>query len=76
MEMLREKFQEELRRKLQLNSDKVFYKLNDKYITYGELLERSSLLSDYLKNDCSPVVLYGHKSIEMVISIIGCILAG
>lgn len=76
MEKLREKFQEELRRKLQLNSDKVFYKLNDKYITYGELLERSSLLSDYLKNDCSPVVLYGHKSIEMVISIIGCILAG
>lgn len=76
MEKLREKFQEELRRKLQLNSNKIFYKINDEVITYGELLERASLLCDYLKSDCSTVVLYGHKSIDMIVSIIGCILAG
>lgn len=76
MEKFREKFQEELKRKLNSYSNKVFYTVNDEVITYKELYERALSLSEYLKNDSSPVVLYGHKSINMIVSIIGCILAG
>ena len=76
MEKYREKFQEELRKKLNSYGNKVFYTINDEVITYKDLYERALSLSLYLQNDSCPVIVYGHKSIEMIISIIGCILAG
>lgn len=69
-------FQEEVREILNKYSDRTFYVINDVSITYGELLKKAESLAKYLRNDSSPVIVYGHKSIEMVISFIGCILAG
>mgnify|MGYP003303029451 CR=1 FL=1 len=69
------KFQEKLRNVLKKYSDRVFYVLNDESITYGELLEKADNLSKYLGNDNSPVLVYGHKNIDMIISFIGCVLA-
>ena len=69
------KFQEKLRNVLKKYSDRVFYVLNDESITYGELLEKADNLSKYLRNDNSPVLVYGHKNIDMIISFIGCVLA-
>ena len=69
------KFQEKLRDVLDKYRDKTFYVLNNESITYGELLEKSENLSKFLRSDSSPVIVYGHKNIDMVISFIGCILA-
>lgn len=74
--MCKEKFQKRLRDVLNKYRDRLFYVLNDKKITYGELLDNASYLSGYLNNNDGPVIVYGHKNIEMVISFIGCILAG
>ena len=76
MEKYREKFQKELRKKLSSYGDEYFYIINDEVITYKDLYERALSLSLYLQNDSCPVIVYGHKSIEMIVSIIGCILAG
>jgi len=76
MVKVREKFQEEIRKILNKYRDRVFYIVNDNSITYGELLEKSEKLASFLRNENSPVIVYGHKNIEMIISFIGCILAG
>lgn len=76
MEKFREKFQKELRKKLSSYGDEYFYIINDEVITYKDLYERALSLSLYLQNDSCPVFVYGHKSIEMIVSIVGCILAG
>ena len=74
--MYKEKFKEIIRNVLNKYHDRVFYILNEEFITYGELLKRADRLSLYLRGDDSPVIVYGHKSIDMVVSFIGCILAG
>lgn len=74
--MCKEKFQREVIKVLKKYSDRIFYILNDRSITYGELLRRAESLAAFLRNDIGPVIVYGHKDIEMVISFIGCILAG
>lgn len=73
--MYDEIFRNLLLEKLEKYSDRVFYVINNNFITYGQLLEKAEKLEKYLKNDNSPVMVYGHKNIEMVISFIGCILA-
>ena len=58
------------------NEEKVAYKINSDEITYGELLVKSSKLAKSLKcQGISPVIVYGHKSTDMVISIIACLIA-
>ena len=57
-------------------SDRVFYKVNSESITYSLLWKKACLYADYLRRQGSrPVIIYGDKEIEMVISIISCILA-
>lgn len=48
-------------------------------ITYGELWDRSNAVLKYLDsiNDLTtPILIYGHKNIDMFICILGCIKAG
>ena len=57
-------------------SDRIFYKVSNEKITYSLLWKKACLYAEYLKRQGSgPVILYGDKELEMVISIISCILA-
>jgi len=57
-------------------SNKIAYIINDESITYGELWsaasEKAALLN---KQGNSPVIIYGHKDINMIISILACLIA-
>ncbi len=49
-------------------------------LSYSELRQRSDALASYLiatyGDDRSPVIVYGHKQHEMLISFLGCVKAG
>ena len=58
------------------NPNKIAYKVNDKFITYKELWDSSCYYAELLKKQgTSPVIIYGHKDIDVIISILSCILA-
>lgn len=58
------------------NPYKIAYKIDDEKITYKELYSKSLYYSNLLKREGNkPVILYGHKEINMIIGIISCILA-
>ena len=58
------------------NPNKIAYSVDDKSITYKELWERSLDYSKYLvKQGTSPVIIYGGKEVEVIISILACIHA-
>ena len=66
-----------LKEVLEKNQNKCFYKVNNESITYKDLFDKALFYSDLLKRQGdSPVIIYGHKEINVVISIISCILAG
>ena len=60
--------------------NKVAHKSGGQTLTYKELFHQSNKLAGYLSrtlsDDNSPVVLLGHKQIEMTIGFIACIKAG
>ena len=61
---------------LKNGKDKILYKINDEIITYEEAYNKILILKNNLqKQDNSPVILYGHKSINQFISILSCIVA-
>lgn len=67
---------EKLKKIVQANRDRVAYKINNDTISYNKLWERANSLANVLVNQgVSPVILYGHKSLNMVISIIACLIA-
>lgn len=54
----------------------IAYIINDDSITYGELWRKAVLLSRALSNQGKkPVIIYGHKSVDMIVSIIACLIA-
>lgn len=58
------------------NKFKIAYKVSNECITYQELWDRANELALSLKREgISPVLIYGHKSIDMFISIIACLIA-
>lgn len=58
------------------NPDVVAYSIDGNKITYKELYERISIYGEYLKREGnSKVIVYGHKEIDMFISILSCIYA-
>lgn len=58
------------------NKSKIAYKVNNDSITYYELWNKSNELAKSLKAEgTSPILIYGHKSINMFISIIACLIA-
>lgn len=56
---------------------RLLYKINNDTITYRECHERVKMLSDNLKKQGnSPVIIYGDKSINTVVSILACVVSG
>lgn len=50
-----------------------YYQIDDNQIYYKDILQKAKNLSNYLNT--SPVVIYGHKEIDMIISIVSCIMS-
>ncbi len=58
------------------NPNKKAYVVNNESITYNNLWNDANKYSDLLKRQgTSPIIIYGHKEINMIISILSCILA-
>jgi len=61
---------------LKNGNNNLFYKINDEDITYKECYEKVLELSNNLKKQGnSPVIIYGDKSINTVISILSCVVS-
>src|SRR5690349_8145814 len=63
-----------------IHPERVAHKSSGRTLTYRDLSVQSNKLADHLSralpSDGSPVVLLGHKEIEMTAAFIGCIKAG
>lgn len=58
------------------NENKIAYSENKTCITYKELWDKSNKLASSLKREgTSPVLIYGDKSTNMLISIVACLIA-
>jgi D-alanine--poly(phosphoribitol) ligase subunit 1 len=61
-------------------SDSIVHIYRDGIMKYSELLQKSDALASYLIEhygwDKAPIVAYGHKQHEMIISFLGCVKAG
>ncbi len=67
---------DKIRKIVNKNKVKIAYKINDKYITYNDLWNISSKYAELLKKQgTSPVIIYSHKDINTIISILSCIIA-
>ena len=61
---------------LQEGKDKIFYKIDNDVITYNECYQKVLELSNNLKKQgTSPIIIYGDKDIDTVISILSSIVA-
>ncbi len=61
----------------QNQKNKVAYKINDFELSYDELVEKAKHYGELLKKQgTSPIILYGHKEIDMFVSIFACIYSG
>lgn len=57
--------------------NKIAYSINGETITFGELWEKAVFYGELLKKQgTGPVMVYGHKSINMFVSLFACIHAG
>lgn len=58
------------------NASVIAYQTKRERITYQELWDKARILADSLKREgILPVIVYGHKSVNMVVSILACLLA-
>ncbi|MBR4672606.1 MAG: AMP-binding protein [Bacilli bacterium] len=57
------------------DSDNNCYVNEENKITYKELIRKAREYASYLKDGNTPVIIYGHKSVDMLVSIISCVLA-
>ncbi len=58
------------------NPNSVAYKNSDESITYGQLWKRAFYYAQFLKKQgSSPVIIYGHKNVSVIISILACLIA-
>lgn len=65
-----------IKRVVEQNPNKIAYKVNNKCITYKELWESAYNYAELLKRQGTfPVIIYGHKNINVIISILACIIA-
>ena len=56
--------------------DKIAYRINNQEISFKNLWNEALENSAYLKKQGNkPVIIYGHKSVDMIISILACLLA-
>jgi len=62
--------------RIHCNSESIAYINGDSFITYKKLWEEASKLAIYVSNQgTSPVIVYGHKSINMLVSFLACLIA-
>lgn len=55
---------------------KIAYQVKDERITFGELWELANIYADLLiRQGTSPVIIYGHKEIYVIVTILACIIA-
>lgn len=67
---------EKIQKVVEKNPNKIAYKVNNETITYQELWSSIEKCSHLLKcQGTSPVIIYGHKEINVVKSILSCLLA-
>lgn len=67
---------EKIQKVVEKNPNKIAYKVNNETITYQELWSSIGKYSHLLKcQGTSPVIIYGHKEINIVKSILSCLLA-
>jgi len=68
---------ERLKKIIEQNKERTAYIINDESISYGKLWKIANEYADCLKNQgTEPVVVFGHKDINMIVSIFACIIAG
>ena len=68
---------DKIRRHALSHPNSIAYKIGHHSITYSELFNKASIYADLLKKQgSSPVIIYGKKSLDTVISILACIIAG
>lgn len=61
----------------QNHNNKIAYKINDFELSYDELIKKAKYYGELLKRQgTSPIILYGHKDIDMFVSIFACIHSG
>ena len=66
----------DLRKVIRGKEDDIAYIINDKKISYRELFDSALRYGDLLKKQGDgPVIIYGHKSINVLIAIFACISA-
>ena len=67
---------EKIKEIVKRNPNNIAYKINNERITYKELWNKATYYSEYLINQgVDPVIIYGHKSISILISILSCIIS-
>ncbi len=67
---------EKIKNVVEQNSLRIAYKVGTQTITYKDLWDSAFLSASYLKRQgTSPVIIYGHKEIGVVKSILTCLLA-
>lgn len=70
------KFQKKLKSIMEENSDLIAYVWNNESYTYKEINDSAMKLAMALENEgTEPVIIYGHKSVRMLISILACLFA-
>ena len=58
------------------NPNKIAYKINNDFITYKDLWDKAEYYSQLLKRQgTTPIIIYGNKSINVVISILASVMA-
>lgn len=66
-----------LERIIRQKQNRIAYKINDSELSYPELIEKATHYGELLKRQgTSPVMLYGHKDIDMFIAIFACLHSG
>lgn len=57
--------------------NKIAYKINDLELSYTDLIDRAIKYGELLKKQgTSPVIIYGHKDIDVFVSIFACLHSG
>lgn len=57
--------------------NKTAYCCGQNRLAYGELWQKATSLAAFLKNSGGgPVVVYGHKSPDMLVSFLACLISG
>lgn len=67
---------EKIKKQVEKNPNKIFYKNRNVFITYLDLWNKALFYSSLLKKEGnSPVIIYGDKEVFVIISIVACLIS-